>query len=119
MVDRDAAEFFGGSMVSAGMKIVLGVLATLPLLATAGCVVHERRREVIYVEEPPPPRREVITIAPAREDVWIDGHWVRVDRRWEWYGGHWAHRPRYEAVWIPGRYEHRERGYVWIEGHWR
>ena len=101
-------------------KNVLGLMGLLPLVGLTGCVVHDRRpREVIVEERPPETRYEVRSVAPSREHVWIDGHYVRVGNHWDWIGGHWEHRPRHEAVWLPGRYEPRGHGYVWIEGSWR
>lgn len=74
--------------------------------------------EIIVTQRPPPPRREVVTIAPARDYVWIPGYWTW-NGQWAWVAGHWEARPHPRAVWVTGHWSPRRQGYVWVPGYWR
>jgi len=95
------------------MKTVF-LSATL-VTALAACTVSGRGVIVADVEPPPPRARVVIESRPGR--VWINGHWARIDDRWEWEEGYWeVEHPGHR--WVEGRWEAREGRYFWVEGRW-
>jgi len=69
---------------------------------------------------PPAPPREIVTIRPAREAVWVHGYHLYLGRgRYEWVPGHWEVPPgRYSRFEQP-RWERRPHGYVYVRGYWR
>ncbi|HEX4417507.1 MAG TPA: hypothetical protein VH165_06380 [Kofleriaceae bacterium] len=89
--------------------------------AAAGCTVQAQGRVAVPVvtvevdEEPPPPRTVVVETRPGF--VFIEGHWVRRDGRWDWQDGHWE-RERAGQVWVAGRWDTRGTKHVWVEGSW-
>jgi len=105
-------------------RILVSAICCVPL-GLAGCAEdhhheHVRREQVVVVEDAPPPvRREVIPVAPSREHIWVDGHWVRRGHGWEWEPGYYVVRPRPRAEWEPGHWAHDRGGYVYVDGHWR
>jgi hypothetical protein len=104
-------------------RIVLSAICGLPL-ALAGCAedhYHARRERVVVVEEEPPPvRREVVGVAPSRDHIWVEGHWVRRGRGgWDWEPGYWVARPRPRAEWVPGHWVRERGGWLYVDGHWR
>ena len=115
------------------MLISLRMLALLPALAGASCMVVPAtpsrtiayqsgwQGDPVFVNEaPPPPRRELIVGAPpSRSYVWAPGYWGRRRSGWTWVGGRWVHRPRPGARWAPGRWDRSPRGYFWVSGAWR
>jgi hypothetical protein len=105
------------------MKNVLGSFLLMASLfgAAAGCTVQAQGRVAVPVvtvevdEEPPPPRTVVVETRPGF--VFIEGHWVRRDGRWDWQDGHWE-RERAGQVWVAGRWDTRGTKHVWVEGSW-
>ncbi len=87
-------------------------------------VQHPPQSQVIYVEQPPmppPAPREVVTMRPAREAIWVNGYYTYVGRgQYAWVPGHWEVPPpgRYSRFEHP-RWERRSNGYVYVRGQWR
>jgi hypothetical protein len=83
-------------------------------------VVAVPATRVIVTEAPPAPQPEVVGVAPAQNQVWVSGYWMRADQRWVWVPGHWETRPRVGATWVPGEWSKdiEGRGWVWTPGHW-
>ena len=85
------------SMRRCGSKLILGFIGLASLPALGGCVIRAyplRPREVVVVDAPPAPPYEVRPVSPSNDDIWIEGHWIHRDGRWEWFGGHWEALPQ-------------------------
>jgi hypothetical protein len=69
---------------------------------------------------PPPPYRETVLIEtrPARNYIWINGHWAW-HGHWYWEHGHWHPGPVGHSAWESGRWEARGNSWHWTGGHWR
>jgi hypothetical protein len=105
------------------MRMNIGSLALAVAIAASagGCMVtargHVAGPAVVEVDEdPPPPRAVVIETRPGF--VYVQGHWDRVGRTWQWRDGYYE-RERAGYVWEQGRWESRGRGRVWVQGRWR
>jgi hypothetical protein len=69
---------------------------------------------------PPAPPREIVTIRPAREAVWVPGYHLYLGRgRYEWVPGHWEVPPGRYTRFMQPRWERRPHGYVYVRGYWR
>jgi hypothetical protein len=82
-------------------------------------IVEERPGLLEATVEPPAPYHETIVIEtrPARNYVWIDGHWAW-HGHWVWEHGHW--QPGREGRrWEAGRWEARNGRWFWVGGAWR
>src|SRR4029078_2976214 len=66
----------------------------------------------------PPVQQEVITQAPARNYVWVSGHWSRTPSTWQWNAGTWVQPPFGNAYWVPGYWQHRGGKSAWQTAHW-
>jgi hypothetical protein len=78
------------------------------------------------VREPPPMPtsnpREAIPPRPAREAVWIEGHYAYTGNTaspYEWVAGHWEIPPPGANHWVPGSWQRSGDGYVYVRGHWQ
>ncbi|HEY7119987.1 MAG TPA: hypothetical protein VH475_25590 [Tepidisphaeraceae bacterium] len=103
--------------------LIVSAVCALPI-GIAGCAhhhYHEDYRERVVVAEPPPPDRvEVYGVAPSPHHYWVNGHWVRRDRGWDWRPGYWDRRPaRGGGEYVQGHWVRGGRGYEYIDGHWR
>jgi outer membrane lipoprotein SlyB len=82
----------------------------------------EQRQEVV-VQQPPPmpaPPREVVTVRPAREAVWVDGYYLYAGyNRYEWVPGHWEIPPRGYRTYVRPAWQPRGGTYVYVRGYWR
>ncbi len=96
----------------------LPVLLLLAVLVATGCGGD---RHAGPPGPPPSDQVEVITVAPAGDYVWINGHWAwHGGPGYVWVPGHWVSRYRPGAEWVPGHWSPGYRGgYRWHEGHWR
>ncbi len=89
-------------------KLIVGL--ALVLMACAS--------RTVYVQtEPPPVRVEVAGPLPARNAVWIPGHWSWEGRQHVWVAGYWDRNPQ-GRLWVPGHWERHHRGWHWVPGHW-
>ncbi len=77
----------------------------------------------VIVQQPPPqpaPRREVVTVRPAREAIWIEGHYAYAGgNRYDWVPGHWEIPPPQYRTYVRPSWQRRDQGYVYMRGHWR
>lgn len=85
--------------------------------------VYDNRNDYVIEQPPPAPPpmpREVVTVRPGREAVWVAGYYAYVGRgRYEWVPGHWEVPPgRYTRFEQP-RWERRGNSYVYMRGVWR
>lgn len=82
----------------------------------------DARTEVVVQQPPPtpPPPREIVTVRPAREAVWVEGYYAYAGgNRYDWIPGHWEiPPPRYHSYVRPG-WQRRGNGYVYVRGYWR
>jgi hypothetical protein len=91
-------------------RLIGSAACVVSLGGFAGCAAdhpheHVRRERVVVVDEPPRPRVERIPVAPSRDHVWVEGHWVRRGHGWEWEPGYYLVRPRPPVAWVPGHWE--------------
>ena len=100
----------------------------------AGAVIgHQADRDRVstadtpYVVQSPPPMptsqpREAIPARPARDAVWIEGHYVytgNAQQPYEWVAGHWEIPPPGMTRWVPGGWQRSGNGYIYVRGHWQ
>jgi len=91
------------------LSMMIGAMACAPLPPVG----------VVYIERRPPPNRvEIVTVAPARDYVWIRGHWRWTGGDYDWAPGRWE-RIQDGRRWEEGRWRHGKGGWYWVEGHWR
>lgn len=125
-VPRAAMAGGGHGWATAG-KIMTGIIG----LHILGNVIANAHPAPVYVPEARYYEPEPRVYAPARERVWIEGHYEsRLER--QWVPGHWEFKRgdrdfddgwgeedggRGHRVWITGHYRTVERQ-VWIPGHW-
>jgi len=93
-------------------KITLTVLTLFIFVLLAGCVVA---RPAVG---PPPLKKEVRSVRPGSNYVWISGHWKWSGSRYIWATGHWA-KARKGQAWVPGHWVRRGNHWVYVKGHWR
>lgn len=73
--------------------------------------------QVYPMDTPPPtPRAESKPPAPGTDLVWVDGHYMPVEKEWRWVTGAWAKPATPISVWIPSRYNEKEK--KWFPGYW-
>lgn len=65
---------------------------------------------------PPAPLTESKSPAPKSELVWVEGHYMPVEKQWRWVMGVWAVPATSISVWIPGRYDQKVK--TWYPGYW-
>ncbi len=94
-------KLFAGAVLSAGLA-----------LSTANAQVYVRIG-------PPPPRREIVTVRPGPQYVWVPGYHRWDGRAYVWAPGAWVVPPPHRRGWVPGHWRNTPRGYFWVEGHWR
>ncbi len=68
--------------------------------------------------QPPPPRVESPGPPPSPNAVWIAGHWLWRNGRYDWVAGRWEDAPP-GASYVPGRHKQTGQGWVWEPGRWR
>lgn len=98
-------------------------------LGLTGCYHHHHEHEAVYVQEPgyvvaPTPPPAVIVeprpyVAPAPDQIWIEGYWHWDRDRYTWHRGYWAAPPDRRSYWVAPRYERFEHGYRYTPGHWQ
>lgn len=106
------------------------VVGTLAALLTSGCLLTARTRaqpvdvyyssaSEVYVTEPMPAARvEVVTVAPSRDVLWVDGYWQWSGAGYAWNPGRWARPSHPGYVWHAPRYERRQNRHVYVSGQW-
>ena len=85
---------------------------------------YEQPAEYVVVQQPPaypPPPREVVTVRPAREAVWVQGYWSYSGRgnSYQWVPGHWEIPPGQYRTFVQPRWERQPQGYIYVRGYWR
>lgn len=86
----------------------------IALTLGAGCVVG-RHGHVAWVA---PPVAIAAIVAAHVGQVWVEGHWDRVDDRWIWSEGYWVPE-RSGFAWEQGTWIRFEDRNVWRPGRWR
>jgi hypothetical protein len=64
-------------------KIASVVLIGFVFVLLAGCIVGHPRIA------PPPLKKEIRSVKPGPNHVWISGHWKKKGPRYVWVPGHW------------------------------
>ena len=95
-------------MKKTAFLILLGFVSVL----IAACVVAGPTMA------PPPMKKEIRTMKPGPQFIWISGHWKWSGNRYSWVQGHWV-KNRPGRHWVAGHWERRGPRWVWIKGHWR
>jgi len=80
---------------------------------TTGCA---GTANLVIEDAPPAPREEVVETRPGF--IYIHGHWLRDEGRWNWSAGHYE-RERAGHTYVEGRWAPNGTGHIWIEGGWR
>lgn len=93
------------------------VVVETPIVATVPAVIEPVVVSPTYIPMPAP-QQEVVTAAPATNDVWVAGHWDRTPDQWVWNQGAWVQPPFSNAYWTPGYWQHQNGQYVWEDAHW-
>jgi hypothetical protein len=93
-------------------KMALFVLMGFVFVLLAGCVVSHPRIA------PPPLKKEVRSVKPDPNHVWISGHWKWSAGRYVWIPGHWT-KAKPGKVWVKGHWKKKGPRYVWVPGHWK
>jgi hypothetical protein len=82
-------------------------------------------RRYMTSEPPPVPAfkpRHLTPVRPAREAIWLEGHWSYTGNPaapYEWLSGHWEIPPAGARTWVPSGWQKTENNYVFVRGHWR
>lgn len=93
--------------------------ALLQAILISGLSLAAANAQVYVRVGPPPPPREVVTVRPGPQYVWVQGYQQWNGRRYVWVPGRWVVPPRRYRNWKPGRWEQTRRGYIWRDGRWR
>lgn len=100
--------------------------AAEPSHAQAGLELPTAVRTSFVASEPPPAPtsqpREFVPRRPAREAIWLEGHWAYTNDRnepYEWLPGHWEIPPSGRGTWIPDAWRQRDKGWIYVRGHWQ
>ena len=91
----------------AWLTLVIFVLILLGSCIVAGPIVA-----------PPPLKKEVRSLKPGPNYVWISGHWKWTGSKYVWVSGYWSKAPK-GKIWVPGHWKKKGRNWVWIPGHWK
>ena len=67
---------------------------------------------------PPPVKKEIRTVKPGPNFVWISGHWKWSAGRYVWLTGRWV-KKKPGRNWVAGHWTRRGKHWVWVKGHWR
>ena len=112
------------SSYRAATPAMMGFAAETPR-AHAALDTPGGRASFVAAEPPPAPTsqpREFVPRRPAREAVWIEGHWAYTNYReepYEWLPGHWEIPPSGRETWIPDAWHQRDGGWIYVRGHWQ
>ncbi|HEV8676453.1 MAG TPA: YXWGXW repeat-containing protein [Methylomirabilota bacterium] len=68
-------------------------------------------------QPPPPPQVESPGRPPSPNAVWISGHWLWQNGRYEWVPGRWENAAP-GTSYVPGRHKKIDGGWRWEEGRW-
>jgi len=103
-------------------RLVAAVLAT-PVLLLGGSLSGALGMAPAIAQElapqpPPPPQVESPGPPLGPDAVWIAGHWLWRNGRYEWMPGRWENAPP-GAAYVPGRHKPTGQGWVWEPGRWR
>ena len=84
-----AAAAYGchGRTVIHEQPVVVAPAAQQPVV-----VAQSPQPIIVQSESMPPLRAEQPGKPPRAEDVWVSGHWEKVDAGWQWAAGHWEER---------------------------
>lgn len=100
-----------------GLALVtaLGLATPACTVSGSGTIGVEATTPTLVYDAPPAPRVETVAARPGF--VWVNGHWIWQDGRWQWLAGHWE-RERAGYVWTAGHWERQGNGWHWIAGSW-
>lgn len=97
------------------MKSFIRTALLVAILPVGGLVFGAQLS--IGVRIGPPPRPRVVRVLPRRpgpEQVWIDGYWYVVKKRYTWHEGYWTLPPYAGARWVPPYHESE----MFFVGYW-
>lgn len=82
---------------------------------------YAQRVETYSTPPPMPPRQtnEIVVVAPARDAIWVPGHWSFRGHGYVWMPGHWEVPPPHARSYVEGHWERRGHRTYWVESYWR
>jgi hypothetical protein len=118
---RQAGRPTEGGVTMSVRSIAVGV-AVLGLVVGAGFAGPWAPRLAtaqadVAPQPPPPPQVESPGKPPSPNAVWISGHWLWRNGKYEWAAGRWENAPP-GASYVPGRHKKTDGGWRWEEGRW-
>lgn len=124
LIGNNNGSALGGAAIGAAAGGLAGAAIGNSLDHQRGTTYTQADAQTTYtVPQPPPmpaPPREVVTVRPAREAVWVEGYYTYVGgNRYEWVPGHWEVPPPRYSTFVHPRWERRGGNYVYYRGHWR
>lgn len=124
VIGHQSGEAKAGAAIGAAAGGIAG--------AAIGHKADERQRaqspyDTGYVVQSPPPMptsnpRETIPARPARDAVWIEGHYAYTGNQqapYQWVAGRWEIPPPGATHWVPGAWQRSSDGYIYVRGHWQ
>jgi hypothetical protein len=125
LIGNNNGSALGGALIGAAAGGAAGGAIGNSVDHQRGTIYTAETAQTTYaVAEPPPmppPPREVVTVRPAPQAIWISGYYSYTGRgnRYEWVPGHWEVPPPRYRSYVHPRWERKGGNYVYFRGYWR